>query len=185
MKKLLACLTLLILIVSCKSKKKTGEEKNFFATLKFLQGQVRELETGNHSLTKIETADGHSDTAAITKSQLAAYTNDFVSLPDIGSEEHRDNYQETSTYDESMNNAFMTYTTNDSTETVRSESVLLQPENGDTRPSTVLINTIENAGDSSVVKDMTWHVGKRFQVVTKTSRSGQPERIRTVIIKWD
>ena len=38
--------------------------------------------------------------------------------------------------------------------------------------------------DSTVVKNLTWHIDKRFQIVTKINKAGQPEKITTTVISW-
>jgi cell division protein YceG involved in septum cleavage len=185
MNKLVTCLVFATLMISCKSKKKK-ENKTFFSVLNYLQAQVKQLDTGNYRFTRIETLNGITDTTEMPKSEVSARVHDFISLPDISAAEQKDNYEEANTYDETLGNVLLTYTAKNPDEAVRSETVMLEPDSsGNTRPVTILINWIESGKDSTVVKDMTWHVNKRFQIVTKTSKPGQQEQIRTLAVKWE
>jgi hypothetical protein len=58
-------------------------------------------------------------------------------------------------------------------------------ETGNTHVKTILVTTVQGNEDSTVEKNLTWHIDKRFQVVTKTSKNGQRENISTVIITWE
>jgi len=185
MKKLAVCLVLALLALSCKSKKKKPES-TYFSVLNYLQAQVHALDTANYSFTRIQTVNGLSDTVPVPKSAVRGYAADFLALPDIASPDLKDSYDEANTYEESLNNVLLTYSANTPDVPVRSETVMLEPdEAGNTKPATILVKRIDQSDDSTVVKDLTWHVNKRFQVVTKTSRKGQPEIIRTLTLKWE
>lgn len=184
MKRTIACFLLSLLVLSCKSKKK--EPKDFFSVLNYLKAQVKQLDTSAHRFTRIVTIDSLSDTSAISLQDAKKEAQAFLSLPDIASDKKKDHYTETNSYDDAINNVLLTYTADNDDEEVRRETVMLEPDaQGNTTIKTILVNRMANAGDSTVISDMTWHVGQRFVVTTKVGRDNQPEKIRTLVVKWE
>ena len=185
MKPFFVVLVLASAFASCKGKKKDADLP-YFSVLNYIQAQVRHMDTSAYHFTLIETRNGVSDTAVLPGRQFRTYAKDFLSLPDISAKEKKRHYVESNTYDETLNNVLLTYTTEDPDEEVRRETVMLEAgTNGDTHPGTILVNLMRTSNDSTVVKDLTWHVGKRFLVVTKTSKPGQAEQIKTTQVKWE
>lgn len=182
MNKLMICLLLALCCLSCKTKKKLDSTKAYFSVVDYLQGQVKEMDSLHLSFTKITTADGTSDTARITKEEFHNYAKEFLDLPDIASSGKMDDYTETNDFDEALNSVLLIYTAKNNDDEVRNETIMMEPdESGNTHVKTILIRTI----NSTVEKNMTWHVDRRLQIVTKSTKANQPEKISTVIISWE
>ncbi len=176
---------LLLTIVACKQKPRDSTE-NYFSALSFLQAQIKKIDTTRYTFTKIEVQDSISDTSVIQQQDFRKYANDFLTLPDISSENNRDHYDESNTYDEDLNNVLLTYTPKNEKEEIRRETIMLEPnESGESKVKTILINRIMVGKDSIVEKEMAWHVDKRFQIVTKITKGNQPENIKTRVVQWE
>jgi hypothetical protein len=97
-----------------------------------------------------------------------------------------DDYTEVNDFDEILNNVLLIYTAKNSEDEVRSETIMMEPdEEGNTHVKTILATTVNSKKDSTVEKNLTWHVNKRFQIVSKQSKPNQPEKISTVMVNWD
>ncbi len=184
MNKLLVCLLLLSVFASCKSK--PDSTKVYFSVVNFIGSQVRQVDTTQLSFTKITTVDSLSDTSKITKEEFNRHAKEFLALPDIASSDKMNDFKETNDYDETLGDVLLIYTPKKDDAEIRNETIMMQPDdNGNTHVKTILINTINTGKDSTVEKNMTWHVDKRFQIVTKTDKPNQPEKINTIIIQWE
>jgi hypothetical protein len=177
---------LLLLVLAGCGPKDPEEDKTYFSVVDFARGQVKKVDSSGVRITRILTEDGRSDTALIGKPEFRSYASEFTSLPDISTGSRKRHYEESNSYDDLMNNVLLSYTTSDPDEEVRRQTLMLEPdENGNTHMRTVLVNHIRAAGDSTVEKDLTWHVDRRFQVVTKVRRKDQPEKISVLVVKWE
>jgi hypothetical protein len=178
---LIACVSLF----SCKSKKKENKDAPF-PVVSFLKGQVKELSKGGHVFTRIQVSNGKTDTSRITLQELGKYTSEFTGLPDISSKNKKDDYDQSNTYDDYMRKSILTYTALEPDDEVRMESVILGTnEKAEGTVETIIVSRLQEENDATVEKELTWHVGRRFQVVTKTSDEKKPEQISTVIITWE
>lgn len=186
MNKLLICFLLALPFFSCRNSKSLDSTKAYFSAVDYLKAQVKQMDTVSHRFTKIESLEGTSDTSTAGKEEFSRYAHEFLSIPDIASREHMDDYTESNDFDEILNNVLLMYNAKTEDALVRSETIMMQPdEQGNTSVKTILINTVSPGQDSTVEKNMTWHIGRRFQIVTKINKPNQPEKIRTVIVNWE
>jgi len=138
------------------------------------------------NFTKIVTVDSTSDSSKISKDEFHKYAKEFVDIPDISSSDKMDDYKETNDFDETLNNVLLIYTPKSQDQEVQNETIMMEPDElGNTHVKTILVHTIQNEKDSSIEKNMTWHIDKRFQIVTKINKANQPEKISTVVVKWE
>lgn len=185
MNKFIVCFLLAISFTSCKNKK-SDSTKAYFSVVDYLSAEVKKTDTLPLHFTKIISVDSTSDTIAITKKEFHQYANEFLDIPDISSPDKVDDYTETNDFDEILNNVLLIYTAKKPEDEVRNETIMMQPDDqGNTDVKTVLATTIHTDEDSTVEKNMTWHIDKRFQIVTKVSKPNQPEKISTVIVNWE
>jgi hypothetical protein len=173
--------------VSCKHKQKGKKiEGQIVSVVSYLKSQVKVVDTSSHAILKIDKIDSVADTTVISKAEFAKYAQAFLTIPDISTEDRKENYEEAIDYDELMNKVFMTYTATDQKEEIRRQTVISEPnEYGESKIKTVLINKIQENKDSTVEQDMTWHTDRRFQIVTKTEIRNKPEKIRILIVQWE
>jgi hypothetical protein len=185
MNKILICLLILGWCVACKHKK-PDSTKAYFSTVDYLKAEVKNIDTLPLHFTKMTTVGSTSDTTKITKEEFHKYANEFCDLPDIASPDKMDDYSETNDFEESLNNVLLIYTAKNKEDIVRNETIMMQPdESGNTHVQTILVHTENSTEDSTVEKEMTWHIQKRFQIVTKINKPNQPEKIATVAITWE
>ena len=174
-------------IYGCKQKGSDKEkEGDFFPVASFLQSQVKDIDTSVYPLMKIITVDSVSDTAYIKREEFRNYANDFITIPDISTGKLKDQYTETKLYDETLKQAILDYTAKDANAEIRREEVMLVPdENTGGHVKSIFISRLVNSNDSTVQKNMYWQVNKRFQIVTITQKSNQPDKIKTVQVIWN
>lgn len=186
MKKPILYFLLLCFLLACKNKKKLDSTQAYFSVVNFIGSQVKQADSAKNSFTKIVSVDSTSDTSKITKQQFDTYAKEFLNIPDIASTDKMDDYKETNSYDETLGSVLLIYTPKKDDAEVRNETIMMQPDDqGNTHVKTILVNTIKAGKDSTIEKEMTWHVDQRFQIVTKVTKPNQPEKINTVIVQWE
>jgi len=181
----LVCGLLILGLISCKNKK-YDSTRAYFSVTDFLSSQVKHMDSLPLNFTKIVTVDSTSDSSKISKDEFHKYAKEFVDIPDISSSDKMDDYKETNDFDETLNNVLLIYTPKSQDQEVQNETIMMEPDElGNTHVKTILVHTIQNEKDSSIEKNMTWHIDKRFQIVTKINKANQPEKISTVVVKWE
>ena len=176
------------LLVAChgNTDKSANGGSGYLSVVSFLNAQARHVDTSLYRITVIQTTDSVSDTAIIARENFRAYASDFLKLPDISEGNLKDHYTEAVNYDPLLNSQLITYTAKEPEDEVRRETIMLETdENVNSNIKTIIVNKIETSKDSTVEKDMTWHVGSRFQVVTKTTKPNQAEKIGMLLVKWE
>ena len=187
MKWIFLLVIVLFSVSSCKSRKKKKEpETKFFALIPFLRSQVAAMDTSINPIIAITTTDSGTDTVDVHRADFKQYAIDFLSIPDISSEETKENYTESVMYDEPTNSILLNYTPINSDEDIRRETIILDSdEKGEGEVKTVIIDWFRESKDSVVIKNMIWQVDKSFQVITKTTPANQQEKIRILEVKWE
>lgn len=185
--RIFVCIFLAALLLCCKGKKKndTPDEK-FFPVASYLKGQIAQMDSSLASIIKIEKIDSNvADTTYVKREEFKNYAKEFAELPDISSDKMKDDYQVKKMYDDMLKAAIITYETTEQANEIKKEDVILEPgENGESIVKTINIEKWISTGDSTVHKNMVWHAGKSFLIVTKTDKPGRPEKIRTLQVKW-
>ncbi len=184
MNKMLVPFLITAFLFSCKNKE-LDSTKAYFSVVGYLKSEVKKMDSMPLQFTKITSEQNKTDTSVITKQEFHKYVNEFLSLPDIATPDKMDEYSEANDFDEILNNVLLMYTAKQEDEIVKNQTIMMQPDDiGNTHVKTILVTTEESDKDSTVVKNMTWHIDKRFQIVTKTNKPGQPEKITTTVISW-
>jgi len=185
MNRIIAALLITLVLLSCKNKK-LDSTKAYFSVVDYLNAEVKKMDTLPLHFKKIIKAGDKSDTSSITKEEFHNYAKEFLNLPDIASIKKMGDYAEANDFDEIMGNVLLIYTAKEPGDEVRNETVMMQPdEQGNTHVKTIIVTTVKNNDNEGVEKNMTWHIDKRFQIVTKTSLQGQAEKINTTIVSWE
>lgn len=177
-----------IFLLSCKEKKKNGTvpEEDFFPVTAFLKGEIARMDSSLATFYKIETAEGKSDTTAIKNTEVKQYAADFAGLPDISSENLKDDYQFTKEYDDILNAYAFIYTTKEN-HPVRREDVVLDiapNEQGKNDVKSIFVEHWQDKGDSLVRKNMLWETGKNFQITTVTEAGGT-QKTKKLQVVWN
>jgi hypothetical protein len=185
MNKIVIGLLFICFFTSCKNKK-LDSTKAYFSVVDYLRAEVKKMDTLPLRFKKITTVGDRSDTSIITKEEFHNYAKEFLDLPDIASVGKMDDYTETNDFDEILSNVLLIYTAKEPEDEVRNETVMMQPdEQGNTHVKTIIVTAVKNKGTAGVEKNMTWHIDKRFQIVTKTNQQDQPEKISTTLVSWE
>jgi hypothetical protein len=190
MNKFLLWFFLVAIVLGCKDKVK-NEPKHaageFFAVLPYMQAQVKNIDTSLYRITKIEKVDSVSDTTIISREAFRDYAKDFVTIPDITTDDKKDNYSVSNSYDADLKSTLLTYMATSPDEEIRQETVMIDPDpaGGLSNVSTIIIKRYQTSKDSTVEKDMTWYVNSHFQVVTKIHKANEPEKIKILQVKWE
>ena len=185
MNKLFVSLLFAICFVSCKNKK-LDSTKAYFSVVDYLKAEVKKTDTLPLRFIKIASVDSTSDTTKITKEEFHRFAKEFLDIPDIASPDRMDDYAETNDFDEILNNVLLMYTPKKQEDEVRSETIMMQPDDqGNTHVKTILVTTVKTGKDFAIEKNMTWHIDERFQIVTKLNKPNEPEKINTVVISWE
>lgn len=186
MKKWIACALAVLILTACGNKKQLDSTKAYFSVVDYLKSQVKHMDSVPLNFTKITTVDSTSDTTSVTREEFHRFAKEFLDLPNIASAANMDDYKETNDFDEVLNNVLLMYTAKNADDEVRSETIMMQPDDaGNTEVRTILVTTMKSENGTTIAKNMTWHLDRRFQIVTKTNKPGSGEQIETVVISWE
>lgn len=184
----LALFSLLFVLAGCKSKKDKPDipAEKFFPVTDYIRGELAKLDTSLATFYKIETANGISDTVPIRNTDVKRYARDFATLPDISSNELKNDYQITHEYDDMLNAFVFMFTTNED-HPVKREDVVLDPApnaQGKNDIQSIFVELWQNNGDTLVRKNMLWEAGKNFQVTT-VSEAGGTQQTKKLQVVWN
>lgn len=177
-----------LLLAACKTRKKepVDNDSGYFPVLSYLQSQVRQVDTGLYSITKISKAHNAVDTQYLRREEFRTAAQDFISLPDIASGDLKQKYNETKLYDEDLKKVVITYEPKNKNdfEQVTREDVIIEPGNAATdQVQSIYIETVSANSDSTVQKKMTWNVNQNFQIIKLIDKTGQ-EDVQTTDVRW-
>ena len=172
-------------LVACKRKKKEAQG-DIFPVSYFLKQQVRKLDSLPYRFTRIRTLDGRSDTTPIDKATALALAAEFTSLEDLTTEKHKKHYQTANIYDSMMKSLVLTYTTNEASQAISRETVIMSPDSlGQPKVATILVQRGTEDDGKWQDKDYIWRVDQRFQIGTKVYRDKDLLRNETLIVRWE
>jgi hypothetical protein len=188
MTRLLASFVFLIVLIGCKGKNKKTDvpAEQFFPVTDYIKGELAKLDTSLATFYKIETVDGVSDTVPIRNTDVKRYARDFATLPDISSNELKNDYQITHEYDDMLNAFVFMFTTNED-HPVKREDVVLDPApnaQGKNDIQSIFVELWQNNSDTLVRKNMLWEAGKNFQVTT-VSEAGGNQHTKKLQVVWN
>jgi hypothetical protein len=178
---------LLLFLVSCKTKENADPSAtNFFPVSSFLGSQVAMVDSSLNSIMKITTMDGKSDTTYLKKEEFRSQAADFLSLPDLSSDELKDKYTETKLYDQELKRVVLNYTPKEPNAPIRRQEVIIETGlNAGDKVETIYIDQLLENGDSTVQKRLTWQVDRYFQVVTISNTNDTTEKIKILRLVWN
>ena len=188
MTRFLASFVFLTVLTGCKDKNKKTDvpAEQFFPVTDYIKGELAKLDTSLATFYKIETVDGVSDTVPIRNTDVKRYARDFATLPDISSNELKNDYQITHEYDDMLNAFVFMFTTNED-HPVKREDVVLDPApnaQGKNDIQSIFVELWQNNGDTLVRKNMLWEAGKNFQVTT-VSEAGGTQHAKKLQVVWN
>jgi len=182
----LAAIVICFVLTACGSSEKDDRE-SFFPVLSFLQSQVADVDTTLNSIREyVYTDSSKIDTLFVHREQFRQLAEDFLSIPDLSKPEYKKRYREDKQFDETLNRALFTYTpVAPEKELIQKQEVLIRPDAGGDKITSIIINSVKNTKDSAVQKRMLWQVDRSFQIITIKQLQGQPEITTTVKVVWN
>lgn len=143
------------------------------------------VDTSFYRIIKVQKENGHSDTSLIKREEFKKFAKDFTVIPDISSDNLKDEYTETKLYDEAINRFILSYTPKEGDAEIQRQDITISPSGDSSKVETIYIDWLIDKGDSIVQKKMFWQMDKSFQVITSISKPGQPERLKTIQVSWN
>ena len=178
--------SLLLLLLSCKSKNKDADEdSNFFPALSFIKSQIAHVDTSVYRIIKVTKIDSLSDTAFIKREEFKDAAKDFLNLPDISTNRLKDEYKETKLYDQDLEQVILNYMPKEPHEEITRQEVLIKPNPNGDQVKYIFINSTKQSEDSTVNKILFWEVDKKFRVVTSVQKPKSPEKTRIEEVIWN
>lgn len=157
-------------------------DKEYYPITAYIQSQLRWLDSVPLAVIKYTTINRQTDTSIIEKENFNTIAGKLFS-PDISDSPLKDQYNEVSFIDESLGTVSLTYAATNDSALVRKADVLLTQSN--TTVSTIYIEKIYRATDSTVTQKILWTANKSCLVTTITRRTGIPEKVAEEKYVWN
>lgn len=175
-----------LLLVSCNNKKNNRKENSsFFPVLSFIKSQVAHVDTSVYRIIKIVKKDSTADTSYLKREEFRDAAKDFLTIPDIGSDDLIDEYTETELFVEDLNQVALNYMPKEPNKEITRQEVLIKPGSDGDKVQSIFINRIINNKNASIQKILFWEVDKQFRIITLTQSPDSPETKETVEVKWN
>ncbi len=174
------------MLVSCNNKKNNRKENSsFFPVLSFIKSQVAHVDTSVYRIIKIVKKDSTADTSYLKREEFRDAAKDFLTIPDIGSDDLIDEYTETELFVEDLNQVALNYMPKEPNKEITRQEVLIKPGSDGDKVQSIFINRIINNKNASIQKILFWEVDKQFRIITLTQSPDSPETKETVEVKWN
>ena len=175
------------MMLSCNNKKNDEEKENqeFFPVLSFIKSQVANVDTSVFRIIKIVQKDGTYDTTYLKREEFKDAAKDFLIIPDIASDELKDDYTETRLFVADLKQVALSYMPKEPDKEISRQEVMIKPDANGDKVHSIFINHIANSKDGAVQKILFWEVDKQFKIVTLTQSPGKPEKKETVKVIWN
>ncbi|GAB4094088.1 hypothetical protein [Flaviaesturariibacter terrae] len=174
-----------LLFLSCKDKKDPAADTQSFPALSFIRSQVRDVDTSLYHIRKISEEPGHSDTTVISREEFRKEAAPFLNMPDISSDELRDDYTENKYFDETLNKVVLFYTAKNAEAPLQRQQVYIDPDEGGGLVKTIIIDIYENKNGFSAHRNLIWSSNSHFQISENYPGPGGTERIRRTKVFWN
>jgi len=176
----------ILVMLSCKNKKTDEEKENqkFFPVLSFIKSQVAHVDTSVFRIIKIVQKDSTSDTTYLKREEFREAAKDFLTIPDITSDELKDEYTETKLFVPDLKQVALNYMPKEPDKEISRQEVMIKPDANGDKVQSIFINRTTGSKNGSIQKILFWEVDKQFKIVTLIQSSGKPEKKETVKVIW-
>jgi hypothetical protein len=177
-----------LLFVSCKNKKHTAEEpaSNYFPVLSFIKSQVAHVDTSLYRIIKVVQKDSAAnDTTYLKREDFKEAAKDFLSIPDISSDDLKDEYTETKLFDADLERAVLNYMPKEPDKEITRQEVIIKPDQDGDKVQSIFINRVNSNKDSTVQKILFWEVDRKFKIVTLVQKPNVSEKKTTEEVIWN
>ena len=106
-------------------------------------------------------------------------------MPDIASDELKDDYTETKLFVQDLKQAALSYMPKEPNKEISRQEVMIKPDANGDKVQSFFINRTTESKDGTIQKVLFWEVDKQFKIVTLIQAPGQPEKKETVKVIWN
>src|SRR5688572_21493519 len=103
----------ILFLISCKDKKAAANEEKstaYFPVLSYIKSQVAHVDTSLYRIIKVVEKDSITrDTIYLKREEFRNAAKDFLSMPDITSEDLKNDYAETEIFDQDLESVVLNY----------------------------------------------------------------------------
>jgi hypothetical protein len=179
----------LLFLISCKSKKATdtdGISTDYFPVLSYIKSQVAHVDTSLYRIIKVVQRDSLTkDTTYLKREEFREAARDFLSIPDISSDDLKDEYTETKIFDPDLERAVLNYMPKEPDKEITRQEVMIKPSPDGDKVQSIFINRVNSNDDSTVQKILFWEIDSKFKIVTLIQKQNLPERQITEEVIWN
>src|SRR6476620_7191574 len=177
---LAASLLSILFCCSCKQKK-----NDVFPALDFIKGQIANVDTSVYRILKlVPVTDSTYDTTYVKRDDFNNLARDFLETPDI-SKKFGGKYTEERMMNNELGLAVFIATPSDADLEVRRQEVRILPDPPNDKVKSIYIERFSGNKDSSVLKRMTWHADRNFQIITITPKKNEEEKTSIMQVVWN
>jgi hypothetical protein len=185
---LLICTALFFL--SCKQKKKTGEQKTFVPVTSLIKAQIAHVDTSLYSIMKIVATDSlHTDTSYVKREDFGEAAKEFLNLPELSDPDVAEKFREESRYDSLIKKAVIAYYPINENEEVQKIELLASisdvSKDGNNKVTNIIIEKGKTDRNGSVIQKMYWNTDKNFTIITFSQIPGEPEKVTSTRVIWN
>jgi len=184
MRKSLLIVSISLCLFSCKGKKNAEKPVDIFPALDFIRSQVAHVDTSVYLIIKIVKTDSIPDTTYIKRENFKNEAKDFLTIPDVSSNELKNDYVETKLYDADLDQVSLSYMPKEKGEITRQE-VLIKPSAQGDKVTSIYVNRTTSSGGTTTQKILFWQIDKRFRIVTIIQHNNEPDKTVAVDVVWN
>ena len=159
-----------------------GSNTVYYPINDYIRRQIKDIDTTPYYLYRLQITDGKKDSSIVKRSDFDAAIKSFL-LPELEDASLRQNFTESVFDDESTNSITLTYSQKNKSGIVQNASVLLNKENQEVK--WIFINTLNSAGDSSIIQRISWKGNESCTLNTSITYSKKPEQQRRLSFVWN
>ncbi len=163
---------------------KPPAEKNYIPIEGFLLSEISYVDSLPLGISKITRQNGHSDTTYTQAPEFDYLARQFF-VKELDTNYFRENFNETSFYDQTTRNMTFTYSANNDTTPLRRLDVMVSPKGAYNVIRSIYMERISHQQDTAMTKKMYWQSKRRFQVVTTRQVGAAAPTMSELYIVWD
>ena len=192
MKLIILTVLLTTVIVSCGSNDagnpaaltttEDSSEKVYFPVQEFLRGEISYVDSLPVGIMKYTTTGKHMDSGYIQPPEFRALAYEFLS-PDLEEELFRENFDETSFYDQGTRYSTFNYTPKTGNTEISRVDVIAAPGLQYDKVNSIYIEK-KGSGEPGELRKLYWKAGRHFQIIREDS-TGTQTVIKVVWNYWD
>lgn len=158
-----------------------GDTTKFFQVAQFIQSEINEVNKTPYYLYKLDLVGNKKDSTVITPAEFNQLAKQFTN-PDINDPALKKSYKENIFHDQTTKSFAISYTATDKELEIQNIEVLLE-EDGST-VKRLFIRKFKNNTDSSVIEQLSWKPGHRFQINHLSQKPDKSEVSHQTIVVW-